>query len=52
MTPKSTETPMTETERNDLQLWIRHGRIGTGRGYQAEVDRARRIEADHNRAQT
>jgi hypothetical protein len=29
----------------DLQLWLRHGRIGTGRGYEAEVERARQIEA-------
>jgi hypothetical protein len=33
-----------EAER-DLQLWIRHGRIGTGRGYQSEVERAKEIEA-------
>jgi hypothetical protein len=31
-------------ERADLQVWIRHGRIGTGRGYQAEVERAKRLE--------
>lgn len=37
---------MTAKERDDLQIWIRHGRIGTGRGYQAEVARARQIEAE------
>jgi hypothetical protein len=37
-----------EAERKaaeDLQIWLRHGRIGTGRGYAAEVERARKIEA-------
>ena len=31
---------------DDLQVWIRHGRIGIGRTYQQEVDRARTIERD------
>lgn len=35
-------------EREDLQAWIRHGRIGTGRGYQEEVERAKKIEAEQN----
>lgn len=33
---------------DDIQVWIRHGRIGTGRGYQEEVERAKRIEAERN----
>lgn len=33
-------------ERDDLQAWIRHGRIGTGRGYQSEVERAKKIDAE------
>jgi len=37
---------MTEQEKADLQVWLRHGRIGTGRGYQAEVARAYQIEAE------
>lgn len=36
---------MSKDARDDLRLWLRHGRIGTGRGYQAEVQRAREIEA-------
>lgn len=36
---------MTPAELDDLQIWLRHGRIGTGRGYQEEVARSRRIEA-------
>lgn len=39
-------------EREDLQVWIRHGRIGSGRGYQEEVERAKKIEADKNAAPT
>lgn len=31
---------------DDLQIWIRHGRIGTGRTYQEEVERAKRIDAE------
>jgi len=31
---------------DDLQVWLRHGRIGTGRSYQHEVERSRKIEAD------
>lgn len=38
--------PMTDQEKADLQVWLLHGRIGTGRGYQAEVARAYRIEAE------
>lgn len=37
---------MTPKELDDLHVWLRHGRIGMGRGYQEEVARARRIEAD------
>ncbi len=37
---------MTASERDDLQAWLRHGRIGTERGYQDEVAGARRIEVD------
>lgn len=37
---------MTVAEIDDLQIWIRRGRIGTGRGYHAEVERARAIEAE------
>ena len=33
-------------ESADLQVWLRHGRVGRGRGYHAEVDRAKKIEAD------
>lgn len=40
---------MTEAEYDDLQVWIRHGRVGVGRTYQQEVDRARRIEAERSR---
>lgn len=36
---------MTEAEYDDLQIWLRHGRIGIGQTYQQEVERARRIEA-------
>jgi hypothetical protein len=32
---------------DDLQIWIRHGRIGRGTSYQQEVERAKQIEADH-----
>lgn len=32
-------------EYDDLQIWLRHGRIGMGRGYQQEVERSRQIEA-------
>jgi hypothetical protein len=39
---------MTPAELDDLQAWLRHGRIGTGRGYQAEVERSRAIEAKNN----
>lgn len=31
-------------DAEDLQIWLRYGRIGTGRGYAAEVERARKIE--------
>lgn len=37
---------ITEAEYDDLQLWIRHGRVGIGRTYQQEVERSRRIEAE------
>ena len=37
-------------EQDNLQAWIRHGRIGTGRGYQQEVQRAHELEA-RNKAQ-
>jgi len=37
---------MTEQEKADLQVWLRWGRIGTGRSYQEEVQRAYRIEAE------
>lgn len=37
---------MTEAEYDDLQIWLRHGRIGVGRTYQQEVERSRRIEAE------
>lgn len=30
----------------DLQLWIRHGRVGIGRTYEQEVERAKKIEAE------
>lgn len=39
---------MSPEQLDDLQVWLRHGRIGTGRGYQAEVQRAREIEAKAN----
>lgn len=41
---------MTEAEYDDLQIWLRHGRVGVGRTYQQEVERSRRIEADRMRA--
>lgn len=31
---------------DDLQIWLRHGRNGTGRTYQQEVERARKIEGE------
>jgi hypothetical protein len=37
---------MCEKCAEDLQIWLRHGRIGVGRSYQEEVARARRIEAE------
>lgn len=37
---------MTDQEKADLQVWLRYGRIGTGRSYQEEVARALRIEAE------
>ncbi|WP_157790917.1 hypothetical protein [Bradyrhizobium elkanii] len=40
---------MTEAEYDDLQIWLRHGRIGVGRTYQQEVERSRRIEAERMR---
>lgn len=40
---------MTDQERADLNVWLLHGRIGTGRGYQEEVARAYRIEAEKSR---
>lgn len=36
---------MTVKEYDDLQIWMRHGRIGRGFTYQQEVERARKIEA-------
>jgi hypothetical protein len=36
--------PMTEQEKADLQVWLRHGRIGIGRSYQEEVARAYRLD--------
>lgn len=36
---------LTEKEKEDLQIWLRWGRIGTGRTYEQEVERARKIEA-------
>jgi len=44
------EHGMSVEEFDDLQAWLRHGRIGTGRGYKAEVERAKRIEADRSNA--
>lgn len=40
--------PMTDQEKADLQVWLRHGRIGTGRGYQEEVARAYRIKSERD----
>jgi hypothetical protein len=40
------ETTLTAREYDDLQVWLRHGRIGTGRGYQEEVERAKKIETE------
>ena len=37
---------LTVQEYEDLQVWIRHGRIGRGTSYQQEVERAKRIEAE------
>lgn len=37
---------LTVAEYDDLQIWLRHGRVGIGRTYQQEVERARRIEAE------
>lgn len=37
---------MCEKCADDLQIWLRHGRIGTGRTYQEEVERSRKIEAE------
>lgn len=39
---------LTVSEYDDLQIWLRHGRIGTGRTYQQEVERSRRIEAERS----
>jgi hypothetical protein len=39
---------LTEKEKEDLQIWLRWGRIGTGRSYEEEVERARKIEAAHS----
>jgi hypothetical protein len=36
---------MTLSEYDDLQIWLRHNRIGVGRTYQQEVERSRQIEA-------
>jgi ribulose-5-phosphate 4-epimerase/fuculose-1-phosphate aldolase len=41
---------LTVQEYNDLQIWIRHGRIGRGTTYQHEVERAKKIEAERNAA--
>jgi hypothetical protein len=40
----ATSLGMILTEYDDLQVWLRHGRIGTGRGYQQEVERAKAID--------
>ena len=33
-------------EYKDLQVWIRHGRIGRGATYQQEVERAKKVEQE------
>ncbi|MET4289207.1 hypothetical protein [Bradyrhizobium sp. LA6.12] len=43
---------ITPADYDDLQVWIRHGRIGVGRTYQQEVDRSRRIEAERSAVMT
>jgi hypothetical protein len=40
------ESSLTKLEYDDLQVWLRHGRIGCGRGYQDEVEKAKKIEAE------
>lgn len=37
---------LTVQEHKDLQVWLRHGRIGTGRSYQEEVARSYKVEAE------
>lgn len=36
---------LTVQEHEDLKVWLIHGRIGIGRSYQEEVERAKKIEA-------
>ena len=42
------EHGMSVEEFDDLQAWLRHGRIGTGRGYKAEVERAKVMSPAHH----
>jgi hypothetical protein len=44
MERKAAALGLTLQEYDDLQVWLRHGRIGIGRTYQQEVERARKIE--------
>jgi hypothetical protein len=39
---------LTVQEYDDLQIWLRHGRVGRGLTYQQEVERAKKIEAARN----
>jgi len=39
---------MTLHEYDDLQIWLRHGRVGVGRTYQQEVERSKRIESERS----
>ena len=48
MERKAAAIGLTFQEYDDLQIWLRHGRIGTGRTYQQEVERSRKIEAECN----
>lgn len=36
---------LTIQEYDDLQIWLKHGRIGRGLGYDQEVERAKEIDA-------
>lgn len=42
---KAASLGLTVKEYEDLQIWLRHGRIGRGLTYQQEVQRAKKIEA-------